>query len=48
MLSQNAMATIHKKLEIIARELADNEEIGLDEQTLLKIFEAKTERLLPP
>lgn len=33
-------------MEIIAKELADTGEIGLDEQTLLKLFDFKTERLL--
>jgi hypothetical protein len=45
-LSQEAVTTIRRKMELIARELAQNEEIGLDEQTLLRIFECKTEKLL--
>lgn len=30
----------------VAKELSENDDIGLDEQTLLKIFESKTDRIL--
>jgi len=33
-------------MEAIAKELAGEEEIGLDENTLLKIFDMKTEKLM--
>lgn len=33
-------------MELLAKELAQNEEIGLDEATLLRIFESKTEKLI--
>jgi len=33
-------------MEAIAKELAGEDEIGLDENTLLKIFEMKTDKLL--
>ena len=45
-LSQEALSTIRKKMKVLAKELAQNEEIGLDEQTLLKIFECKTEKYI--
>lgn len=40
------MLTIRRKIEGLARELANNEDIGLDEATLLKLFESNTDRLL--
>lgn len=33
-------------MEQMARELAQNEDLGLDETTLLRILEAKTEQLI--
>jgi hypothetical protein len=45
-LSQEAIATIKRKMEQMAKELAQNEEIGLDESTLLRIFEAKTDKMM--
>lgn len=30
----------------MARELAQNEEVGLDESTLMRLFEAKTEKMI--
>jgi hypothetical protein len=33
-------------MEQMARELAQNEELGLDEGTLMRILEAKTEKLI--
>ena len=33
-------------MEAVAKELADNEELGLDEQTLLRIFDTKTNKAL--
>ena len=32
-------------MRALAKELADNEDLGLDEQTLLKLFENKTEKM---
>jgi chlorite dismutase len=40
------MATIKRKMEQMAKELAQNEEIGLDESTLMRIFEAKTDKMM--
>ena len=31
---------------VVAKELSDNEELGLDEQTLLKFFDTKSNKLL--
>jgi hypothetical protein len=31
---------------MVAKELSENEELGLDEQTLLRIFDTKTNKLL--
>lgn len=45
-MSQEAVSTIKRKIENLARELAQNEEIGLDESTLLRIFEAKTDKFI--
>ena len=39
------MNTIRKKMLLVAKELSQDEEIGLDEQTLMRIFENKTEKL---
>lgn len=33
-------------MEIVAKELAQNGELGLDEQTLLRLFECKTDKLI--
>jgi len=45
-LSQQAILAIRTKMEQMARELAQNEELGLDEGTLMRILEAKTEKLI--
>ena len=45
-LSQQAILAIRTKMEQMARELAQNEELGLDEATLMRILEAKTEKLI--
>jgi hypothetical protein len=41
--SSIALKTIRKKIQALAKELANTEEIGLDESTLMKFFESKTE-----
>lgn len=33
-------------MEQIAKELADSEELGLDENTLMRMFELKSEKLI--
>jgi hypothetical protein len=33
-------------MQLIAKELAGSDEIGLDEQTLLKLFDIKTDKVL--
>lgn len=33
-------------MEQIAKELADSEELGLDENTLMRMFELKSEKLM--
>ncbi|TNV73632.1 hypothetical protein FGO68_gene8077 [Halteria grandinella] len=45
-ISKEAMNTIKRKMGDLARELAQNDEIGLDEATLVKFFESKTDKLL--
>eukprot|EP00347_Sterkiella_histriomuscorum_P012817 403367114 len=45
-LTQQQATTIRKKMEKLAKELADSEEIGLDENTLMRMFELKTEKLV--
>ena len=45
-LTQEAIGTIKRKMEQMAKELAQNEEIGLDESTLMRIFEAKTDKMM--
>ena len=46
MLSHDAVQTIKRKMEMVAKELAETDEVGLDEATLLRIFESKTDRIL--
>jgi len=38
-LSKEAVKTIRKKIENLVKELAQNEEIGLDQGTLMRFFE---------
>ena len=44
--SQEAMQTIRRKMGDLARELAQSDEIGLDEATLIRFFETRTQDLL--
>ncbi|CDW71525.1 UNKNOWN [Stylonychia lemnae] len=45
-LTNQQISTIRKKMEAIAKELAETEEIGLDENTLMRLFDMKADKLL--
>lgn len=45
-MSKEAVKTIRKKIQNLVKELSQNEEIGLDQGTLMRFFESKTENLL--
>lgn len=45
-ISSSSMQLIRRRMADLARELAQNEELGLDEAVLVKFFETKTKDLL--
>lgn len=44
MFSQKAISTIRDKMKILARELSEMEDCGIDENTLLKMFNIGNEK----